>query len=117
METLNRPTAPSPRASTTEFAESDRAPIDRPGIVDIVDELRRETRRLQHREPAGPGAEREPLIIELHQLDVDLERLSLRLVCDVFGHDDARQLRHCSHRLSELVVRWPTTEHESNSPA
>ncbi len=71
-----------------------------------LDELIAEARLLWHAEPVVHPDERERILIELIDLDLELERLTIRSRSEPLGAVDERALAHCADRLSKLRIHW-----------
>jgi len=71
-----------------------------------IDSLRHEAWLLWNSEPHGDFTQHEGLRLELVDLQLDLERLSLRDVAGTLGQDDLARLEHCAADLDRIKVRW-----------
>jgi hypothetical protein len=68
--------------------------------------LRTEAQRLWLQEPAAHPQIRESLLNELTEIDLRLERLSLRTSCDQPGEPDPSAIDECAERIRSLQRRW-----------
>ncbi len=71
-----------------------------------LDQLRRQTRRLWNNDPDLGPSEREPVIVELTDIDLRLERLAMRSRWTELDERDVQDLADCSYRLSRLEAHW-----------
>lgn len=78
-------------------------------------ELANRVRRLwSERLHAGPD-EREELITSLQEVDIAIERLSVRSACGLFESADHADIEQCRQRVEELERRWQMSRNQSNS--
>lgn len=88
MKTQNRPTA-STHPSTEELAE-----------------LGHRVRLLWSAHLRATDDEREQLIVELSEVDTQIQRLGIRVQCEVFTRLDQKILTNAVARVEELEHRW-----------
>jgi hypothetical protein len=69
--------------------------------------LAHQVRRLWQREPSVQPDEREPVLRQLIDIDVQLQRLGVRDRTTKLDSEGLSQLRDCSQRLDRLRRYWP----------
>ncbi|MEM7272383.1 MAG: hypothetical protein AAF547_04820 [Actinomycetota bacterium] len=79
---------------------------DRP-MGTVVEELRSRIRDLWHQAPSAREGERESVVVELMDLDLELERLALRARQHRIGDEERASLADCTSRLGALGRHWP----------
>lgn len=93
MKTLNRPSASHPYQSQRGS--------------ELVNELTTRVRSLWSEPLAvSDGEEREALITSLGEVDIALERLTIRSTCGLLQGEDAAEIERCREHVDGLEGAW-----------
>ena len=74
--------------------------------ADSLEDLTSQARRLWMREPEVDPALRSDVLAELLDIDLTLQRLTLRNTWAMLDSDQMGELDTCRRRLGDLSVRW-----------
>jgi hypothetical protein len=64
--------------------------------------------RLWNAEPQCGDGERAGIMVELSRLDIELQRLQIRALCDELDGPEVDTLVECADRLESLLRWWPS---------
>lgn len=81
-------------------------PTAGPYAAPELDQLTAQARRLWDREPAVAHDDREAIVHELIDVDLQLERISLRARWTTLDAGDLAELENCSQRIQSLQCHW-----------